>query len=299
MLFQPLRPYSLALTAERLGRFSDGIDHFDGKVFRRLIFAGGSPLLVSVSQEGSAAGARLRVALSGKGASRADADALGLALARRMLGTEQEVKPFYRALRDDPVLGPPIRDFRGLRVAGAASLFESLLTAILAQQVNLKFAYSIRSELAERYGRCTRIDGQRYLGFPTPQRLSKLSEDELRKLRLSGAKARAIRGLAEAFRSGALREAELALAADEEVIEKLVALRGIGRWTAEIGLLRGLLRPDVFPAADLAVVKVLAQQLLGRESPAKEAEMREYSQRWRPWRSLALVYAYSEIARRA
>ena len=73
------------------------------------------------------------------------------------------------------------------------------------------------------------------------------------------------------------------------MIERLVAYKGIGRWTAEIALLRGLGRPDVFPAGDLTVVKYLAQELLGRAEKASEAEMREYSERWRPHRACSLL----------
>ena len=295
---QPLRPYSLEHTAERLGRFDDGIDRFDGKVFRRLIFHRSEALLVEVSQQGGAERAQLRVKLEGRALRHSDAQDAAGELVGRMLGSAQPVRGFYRDLATDSVLAPAIRDFRGLRVAGAASLFEAIITAILAQQVNLAFAYSIRGELALRFGRRARIAGRRWLAFPTPRRLAAETPEALRALRLSGAKARAIHGVAEAFRSGALREATLAGQGDEAATEALVALRGVGRWTAEISLLRGLGRPDVFPAADLAVVKYLAQELLGHEKPASEARMREWAERWRPWRSLALVYAYAEMLRR-
>ncbi len=85
---------------------------------------------------------------------------------------------------------------------------------------------------------------------------------------------------------------------DEEAIARLTDLPGVGRWTAEIGLLRGLGRPDIFPAGDLGVVKYLAQGLLGHPQRATEDAMRRFSQRWSPHRSLALVYAYAELARR-
>ena len=92
---------------------------------------------------------------------------------------------------------------------------------------------------------------------------------------------------------------ELARLDDEEVIERLSAYKGIGRWTAEMVLLRGLMRPDVFPAGDLGVIRYIAQGLLGRKERAREDEMRRFSERWRPHRSLALVYAYAELRRRA
>ena len=83
------------------------------------------------------------------------------------------------------------------------------------------------------------------------------------------------------------------------MVDCLIRYKGIGRWTAEIALMRGLGRPDVFPAGDLTVIKGMASAFLGREEIARESEMRDFSERWRPHRSLALVYAYKELQRRA
>jgi DNA-3-methyladenine glycosylase II len=120
----------------------------------------------------------------------------------------------------------------------------------------------------------------------------------MRRFRLTRTKAAALVGLGEAFASGAFREEELAELPDDEIVERLVGLRGIGRWSAEIALLRGLARPDAFPAGDLGVVKYVARGLLGREEKASEAEMRAFAEAWRPWRGLALTYCYAELARR-
>ncbi|MGE5415124.1 MAG: DNA-3-methyladenine glycosylase family protein, partial [Syntrophomonadaceae bacterium] len=224
------------------------------------------------------------------------------ALARRILevalGAAQPVRAFYRQLGDDPVIGPSIRDFPGLRGAGVPSLWEALVTAILAQQVNLRFAYDIRRELSETFGRRARFGGEKYFAFPAPRAFAGETRRSMRRFRLSDSKARAILGLAEAFASRGHVEADIAALDDEAAIERLTSFRGGGRWTAEIGLLRGLGRMDVFPAADLGVVKYLAQGLLGRRVRAKEEDMRRWAERWRPWRGLALVYGYAELNRR-
>ncbi|MFY9550491.1 MAG: hypothetical protein WAU32_05015, partial [Thermoanaerobaculia bacterium] len=225
-----------------------------------------------------------------------------LAAARRViegaLGASADVRPFYRAHGEDVLLSSSIRDFRGLRIAGLPSLWEALVTAILAQQVNLKFAYDIRRELALAFGRRARIGGQDFVAFPAPQALSGTTPAGLRRFRLSESKAGAIASLARAFADGSLAESAIAALPDEEGIAQLTAFRGVGRWTAEIALLRGLGRTDIFPAGDLGVVKYLAQGLLGRRTKAKEDEMRRFAERWKPHRSLALVYGYAELNRR-
>ena len=294
----PERPYSLALTAARYARFPEVVDRFDGAVYRRFLPVGRSGALLSVRQEGTPSRAVLAWSLEGRAADAPETGALARRILEIALGGAQPVRAFYRALASDPVIGPSIRDFPGLRGAGVPSLWEALVTAILAQQVNLRFAYDIRRELAETFGRRARFDGATWFAFPDPKAFAGETRRSMRRFRLSDSKARAILGLAEAFASGALAEADIAALGDEAAIERLTSFRGVGRWTAEIGLLRGLGRSDVFPAADLGVVKYLAQGLLGRRLRAKEADMRRWAERWKPWRGLALVYGYAELNRR-
>jgi DNA-3-methyladenine glycosylase II len=296
--FLPKRPYSLALTAARYTRFPEVVDLFDGKTYRRLLPVGRQAALLEVRQEGSPSRAVLEATLTGPAASSPAAREAARRIVEVALGASTDVRGFYRARRDDPLLSAAIRDYSGLRGAGVPSLWEALVTAILAQQVNLMFAYDIRRELALSFGRRARIGGETFTAFPAPEAFRNETPATLRRFRLSNAKAKAIHGLARAFAEGALSEGEIAALPDEEAIERLTVHRGVGRWTAEIGLLRGLGRTDIFPAGDLGVVKYLAQGLLGRRAKAKEEEMRRFAERWAPHRGLALVYGYAEINRR-
>lgn len=294
----PKRPYSLALTAERYTRFPEVVDLFEGGVYRRLLPVGRKGALLSVEQAGAPGRAVLDVRLEGPDASSEAALAAARRVVDRALGATTDVAAFYRAHRMDGLLAAAIRDFRGLRIAGVPSLWEALLSAILSQQVNLKFAYDIRRELALTFGRRARIGGREFVAFPAPEALAGETPRRLRRFRLSGSKARAIAGLARAFAERKLSEDEIAALPDEEGIARLRSFRGVGRWTAEIALLRGLGRTDIFPAGDLGVVKYLAQGLLGREARAKEDEMRRFAERWKPHRGFALVYGYAELNRR-
>lgn len=294
----PARPYSLALTASRFARFPEVLDRFDGRTYRRLLRAGPGAVLLSVCQRGGPDRAVLEVTLEGPGARSPAASAAARSLLQRSLGAASDVSSFYRACAADPLLSASIRDFRGLGIAGYPSLWEALVTAILCQQINLRFAYDIRRELALAFGRRARIAGEIHVAFPTPESLARRTPRELRRFRLSRGKARAIRGLARVFADGALAEDSLAALSDESAIETLIGFPGVGRWTAEIALLRGLGRTDIFPAGDLGVVKYLAIGLLGKSARVGEEEMRRFAQRWKPYRGFALVYAYAELARR-
>ena len=295
----PFRPYSLALTAARYSRFPDPVDRFDGKVYRRLLTVGRSVVLYTVEQTGGASNPRLRVTLEGSAATFPSARAAAERLVNGALGAGADVTLFYRAARADPLLAPLVRRFRGLRIAGYPSLWEALVTAVLSQQVNLSLAFGIRAQLATAFGVSRRIRGETYYAFPVPAAIASVGERGLQGFRMSASKIATIARLAKGFAGGKLSEDEIAALPDETAVERLTEIKGIGRWTAETALLRGLSRADAFPAGDLGIVKYLAEGLFEHGRRATESEMRQYAERWRPWRGLALVYCWAELARRS
>lgn len=295
----PPRPYSLPLTAERYSRFPDPVDHYDGKTYRRLLALGRGAVLATVEQSGGATNPKVRITLEGAGADSPRARAAAERLARDALGAGTDVQLFYRAARLDPLLAPLVRRFRGLRIGGYPSLWEALVTAVLSQQVNLSLAFGIRAQLATVFGRRRIARGETFFAFPQPERIAEAGERGLEGFRMSASKIGTVARLAKGFSSGELSESEIAALPEEAAVERLTEIKGIGRWTAETALLRGLARADAFPAGDLGIMKYLAQGLFEHGRRASESEMRLYAERWHPWRGLALIYCWAELAHRA
>jgi DNA-3-methyladenine glycosylase II len=287
----------LAATAARFRRWPEIVDRFDGTTYRRLLPVGRRGVLLEVRQPDRRP--RLEAILRGEEARAPQAHAAALRVLDIGLGAALDVRPFYRSFRDDPLLSDALRHSRGLRIAGTPSLWEAIVTAVLSQQINLAFAYDIRRELSIAFGRRARFDRETWFDFPKPSRIARETERSLRKFRLSRAKAGTLLRTAKAFASGELSEQQVAALDDEAAIARLTSIPGIGRWTAEIALLRGLGRADVFPGGDLGVVKYVAMQLLGHRARVTEKRMRRFADRWRPYRGLALIYAYAEINRRS
>lgn len=150
--------------------------------------------------------------------------------------------------------------------------FAGLVRMIISQQVSVASARAI----------LTRLDAG--VGSIEPEAIKRHDVDSLRTMGLSRPKARYILDLADHFRSGQLSEDMLAACEDEELIERLVAVRGIGRWTAEIYLLFALQRPDVWPAGDLALW-VSLQRLKSLDDRPTEKVMRKMGDIYRPYRS--------------
>ena len=166
----PVRPYSLARTIERFARFPDAVDLADpsgGGSFRRLLPVRPAALL-TVEASGAPTSVVLHVRLDGPGARAPGARREAMRVLDRALGASPDVRPFECRFRGDPLLGSAIRKFRGLRVAAAPTVWEALVHAVLAQQINLAFAGSIRHALARAFGRRARIGGVTYFDFPRP-----------------------------------------------------------------------------------------------------------------------------------
>jgi DNA-3-methyladenine glycosylase II len=293
--FAPRGAFSLAATTARFARLGDSVSVVENGSFARLVPAGSGHALVRIAQEGPASRARLRLSI--EGATDAPAgEAAARRVVERVLGAGADLRAFQRAHARDPLLQASLRAHRGLRVAGSFDLFEALVNAVLTQQVNLRFAYSIRAELVCAFGASREMSGRSWLAFPTAERIARENEATLRGFRLSAAKAGTLARLARACAAGELDEAKLAALSDEEAIAELVRWKGIGRWTAEVVLIRGLGRLDIFPAGDLAVLKRLAPDWLAAKKKPSEADVRAFADRWKPYRSLALVYGLESLA---
>lgn len=294
----PTPPYSFDLTIHRFARFKDEIvDRVTLHQYQRFLSVDGTLVLATVTDEGTTANPSLRVDLEGKGKVALDQPEF-VAQLRHILCTDLDLKPFYRLAKNDDLLAPLVSQFRGLKLVQSPTAFEALVVAVLAQQVNLTFAYSIKRELVETFGETWRTNGQIHHTFPSPERFAEQKEEDLLRFRLSRAKAGTLVRLGQAFASGAVQETALRQHSDDDVIAQLTQIKGIGRWSADIALMRGLARFDAFPGGDLGVVKYVAQGLLGKSEKATEAEMRTFAERWKPYRGLALIYCYAELIRR-
>lgn len=294
----PTPPYSFTLTVHRFVRFKDEIvDRVTPHRYQRLLSVAGKLTLATVTDEGTITKPLLRVELEGKGKVDLDRPEFTAQL-RHILCTDLDLKPFYRLAKSDELLASIAPQFRGLKLVQSPTVFEALVVAVLAQQVNLTFAYSIKRELVETFGETWRTNGETHYAFPAPERFAAQKEEDLLRFRLSRAKAGTLVRLGQAFASGAVQETALRDYSDDEVIAQLTQIKGIGRWSADIALMRGLARFDAFPGGDLGVVKYVAQGLLGKAEKATEAEMRTFAERWKPYRGLALIYCYAELIRR-
>ena len=184
--------------------------------------------------------------------------------------------------RVDPVMAAIVGGLPAERMTLRADPFIALSRAIVGQQLSVKAAQTIWRRLHKAAREVT------------PQRLARMRMSTLTSVGLSQRKAEYLRDLAVHFLQGRIRPDRWPLLDDEAVIEELVAVRGIGRWTAEMFLIFNLMRPDVLPLDDLGVLTAIGLHYNGGSRVTRE-QAREIGARWQPWRTVASWYLWRSL----
>jgi DNA-3-methyladenine glycosylase II len=207
---------------------------------------------------------------------------------------ETDLTPFYTRMEKDKLLGPLIRKYYGYRIIGQPDLFESVTWAILGQQINLQFAYTLKHRFVEKFGERLHWQNQSYYLFPEPELVSGLSDEILLSLQFSRQKSLYVRNVAEAFRSGALSKQKLVGLPLDVAKEKLMAVKGVGNWTANYALMKTFRYPDAFPLEDAGVHNAI-KNLKGLESKPSLDEVRKIFRRYKGWEAYATLYLWKSL----
>ncbi len=275
---KPVAPFRLDLTVWALRRRQDNlVDRWDGSVYRRLFVLNGKGIDVAVVQSGSPDKPELNVEASAV-LSPVVEKALA-AILERMLGTKKDLSEFYQLAEKDSMLAPLVQRFMGLKPPRFPSMFEALVNGIACQQITLTLGIQLLNRLATNYG--ISIKEKNAFAFPRPQDIAGLDIEDVRKLGFSKQKARAIIELAQVFMNDYLEFENMESLDDETIRVRLCDLRGVGRWTAEYAMLRGLGRIHLFPGDDVGARNKL-RRWLKLEKPISYEDVRDILSRWEP-----------------
>lgn len=250
LLLRTVPPFRLDWTVQALRRLPQNrIDVFDGARYLRAFDTPQGPVVWELTQEGEG----LRLDLYGD----VEAPEGYAQLAIRMLGTELDLEAFYARARKIRGFAPLAHRFRGLRPPRYGSLWEAVFNAIPFQQVSLVSAFATLGRLLQATSEPVLFGDTQLSPLPSPARLAGMSEAALCRSGLSSSKARALRQAAESVASGSLDETQLEGLPTEGLREALLSLRGVGPWTADLLLLRGFRRLEVFPSGDAGAARTL------------------------------------------
>jgi DNA-3-methyladenine glycosylase II len=205
----------------------------------------------------------------------------------RLLGLNIELAPFYRFAARQRRVAQLARRFRGVKPPRFATVFECLVNSIACQQVSLTVGILLLNRLAVEHGPAFEDGDDAAYAFPRPNDLAPLRPQQLRRLGFSRQKGRALIELARSIVEEQLDLEVLSELPDEEAIECLRSMRGVGRWSAEYALLRGLGRTHIFPGDDVGARNNL-QRWLHLRAPLDFLGVARTLARW--WQFSGLIY---------
>jgi DNA-3-methyladenine glycosylase II len=286
-------PFRLDLTVWALRRRAANlVDSWDGTSFQRVLALADSPVGLSVTQTGGRVAPHLAVALTGRSLGHGVAETVRTRI-EQMLGLRVDLSSFYRMAAADDQIDSLVVRFRGLKPPRFATVFESLLNAVALQQLSLEAGLSLLNRLAATYGDVVLTDQVALHALPRPDALASLRPQALRELGFSLRKGATIIELAQATATGRLDLENLDRLCDDEVVSRLTSLGGIGRWSAEYALLRGLGRLHVFPGDDVGARNNLAR-LLDLEPPLDYRAVGQAVSRWQPYAGMVYFHLLLE-----
>lgn len=287
-------PFRLDFTVWALRRRQKNLmDRWDGNQYRRIVIFDNEPIQLNVTQREGTKGSKLVIGLESKQEITAPVRKQAKSLVQRMFGLGVDLHPFYVLARKDRILKSLATEFVGVKPPRFPTVFEALINSIACQQVTLDLGILLLNRLSERFGPGFVDAGTMYYAFPRPVDLAQASEQEIKKLGFTTQKARSIIELAAKIVNHEIDQASLEKMTNTEVFDLLLTLRGIGRWSAEYALLRGLGRLNVFPGDDVGAQNNL-QRLWQLESKPNYKEISELTAQWSPYQGLVYFHLLLE-----
>ena len=280
---RPHPPFSLELTVWALRRrVTNQVDRWDGRHYSRIFVFDGKALRVSMSQEGSLEKPKLNIAVVSETFYSSNIKSRISSTLEKMFSLRSDFKDFYSLSSSDKRLRPLAERFAGVKPPRFPTVFEALVNAFSNQQVSLDLGIILISRLSHSYGAAFGEGATVFHAFPRPEDLAGLSPEDLRKLGFSRNKGRAIIELSEGVIKRNLEIENLEEMTDTEIIQYLSKIRGVGRWTAEYVLLRGLGRLNMFPGDDVGAQRNL-QNFMGLDERPDYENIKKITSRWQPY----------------
>jgi DNA-3-methyladenine glycosylase II len=213
---------------------------------------------------------------------------------REWFDLETDLRPFYLMAKGDDLLKDLVRKYYGYRIVGQPDLFESIIWAVLGQQINLQFAYTLKQRFVERFGESADVNGQTYFLFPFPEIVAKLAADQLLPLQFSKQKAAYTIGIAQVFAEGKMSKELLAGLPLKEAKEELIKIKGIGNWTANYALMKTFRHPDAFPLEDAGVHNAI-KNLLNLKTKPSLGRVKKIYKKYKGWEAYATLYLWKSL----
>jgi DNA-3-methyladenine glycosylase II len=213
---------------------------------------------------------------------------------REWFDMETDLKPFYALVRKDELLKDLVKKFHGYRIIGQPDLFESLVWAVLGQQINLQFAYTLKQRFVQQFGGRIHFNGLDHFLFPQPELVATLGDADLLPLQFSRQKSKYVKLIGEAFASGSVSKEKLGKLPFDEAKTELMKIKGIGNWTANYSLMKTFRYPNAFPLEDAGLHNAI-KNLKGMKKKPSLTQVKRIFKSYKGWEAYATLYLWKSL----
>jgi DNA-3-methyladenine glycosylase II len=213
---------------------------------------------------------------------------------REWFDMETDLKPFYALTRKDELLKDLVKNFHGYRIIGQPDLFESLVWAVLGQQINLQFAYTLKQRFVQQFGERVTFNGIDHYLFPEPKLVATLGDDDLLPLQFSRQKSKYVKLIGEAFANGTVSKEKLKQLSFEDAKIELMKIKGIGNWTANYALMKTFRYPNAFPLEDAGLHNAI-RNLRGMKKKPSLTQVKRIFRNYKGWEAYATLYLWKSL----
>jgi DNA-3-methyladenine glycosylase II len=282
--------YNFELNFEFLTRSSREILHVvdDGTIYKALRIDN-HPVLIRLKPSGR----KFQVSYPAKTPAAATRKAVCLYV-REWFDLDNDLTGFYDLAARDPLLKNVVKKFYGYRIVGLPDLFESLCWAVIGQQINLTFAYTLKQRFVEKFGDRIEWKGREYFLFPTAEVIAVLTDEDLLALQFSRQKSKYVRLIAQAFVDGVLSRQSISSLPFPEARQQLMSIKGVGNWTANYALMKTFRYSQAFPLEDAGLHNAI-KNLKGLPGKPSVEQVKRIFRKYKGWEAYATLYFWKSL----
>jgi DNA-3-methyladenine glycosylase II len=285
----PKTPFNFELSAKIFSNGDPQIQRYEKGSYWQLIWLNNKLVLITVRSLGSVDKPELSVSIKPDNELNKKDSELARKILTSIFNLDFDLKYFYNDMFEDRIMSKLTLKLCGLNSPTTPTFFEAIVSSIIEQQISLKAARSIETKMIKEFGNMLQLDDETYYSFPTPETISNLEKEDLRGSGLSFRKAEYVIGLSKKIEENKLNLNELKNKNTSEIINELLKIRGIGVWTAELAVIRGLHRFVALPADDIGLRRVVSHYY-NNDKPVSADELRRIAKGWGKWSGLVAFY---------
>jgi DNA-3-methyladenine glycosylase II len=286
----PIPPFSFDLSARIFSEGDPQIRKYENGKFWQIVRIRDKLFLIRIWSIGTDDKPKLLAELTSASEIAEDDRAKAKEIITELFNLDFDLNPFYKEVKSDKIMACVTKKLWGLKSPTTQTVFEALVDSAIEQQISLRVANSIEIRLIKTFGESMEVGNVKFYSYPTSQKLASVDTEKIRLCGLTRRKAEYLKEISKLVTSRQLDLDELKQRDNvEEIIKKLDSVMGIGVWTAELAMVRGMKKLEAMPADDIGLRRIISHYY-NDNTRISSIEARRIAMKWGRWKGLAAYY---------